>query len=46
MTKTLIQTLKDLIKKEINATSAVVNNKKLVISKKKNIPVVNLGKLV
>jgi len=46
MTKTLIQTLKKFVKKEIDNTSTVVTNKKLIISKKKDIPIINLGKLV
>ena len=45
MTNSLIQVLKDLIDKKIVSKNKVVEDKELVISKKKEIPLINLGKL-
>jgi len=45
MTNSLIQVLQDIIEKKMNTKDVVVDGKELVISKEKDIPVINLGKL-
>jgi len=45
MTNSLIQVLKEIVVKEIENTATVVQSKELIISKEKEIVVINLGKL-
>ena len=45
MTKSLVKVLNNIIEKKLMSKSKVVVDKQLVISKKQNITIKNLGKL-